>query len=252
MIWELAGDYAFDATKKEYFMGPTLVTLLYDKFKAATAYGNKRAKHTMPTQVLNVRATLGGFALGDNNYPISPKLTITNNSSVTISGGARLEFDYPVAAPGNMTQQSGWSLTVVSKEHSGPNRGGYKGDFNHVALTFPSWQTLPPGASVDVQLTYYMPFAGPANFTLTFGGQTYGLAQDYPRGGGTAPSGSPTTTKPSTTPPTHACTIPAWDSSKVYNGGYRASYKGHTWTAKWWTQGETPGAADVWMDNGAC
>jgi chitinase len=250
MLWELAGDYAFDSTKQEYFIGNTLTTLLYNKFKAASSYGSKRAKHPMPSQVLDVQVSLGGFALGDNNYPISPKLTITNRSSVTIAGGADLQFDYPVAAPGNMVQQSGWSLTVVSSEHTGPNRGGYRGDFHHVSLKFPSWQTLAPGASVDVQLTYYMPFAGPSNFTLTFGGRSYALAQDYPRSGA-APTGSPTPAA-TTSPPAHACTIAAWSATKVYVGGDRASHQGHNWTAKWWTQGETPGTADVWHDDGGC
>ena len=27
---------------------------------------------------------------------------------------------------------------------------------------------------------------------------------------------------------------------------------GHLWKAKWWTQGETPGHADVWVDLGPC
>jgi len=286
MFWEMAGDYAFDSTKRQYFFGPTLTTLLYDKFKAAAPYGATKAKRTMPTQVLDVRTSLNGFALGDNNYPINPKLTITNNSTVTIPGGADLQFDYPVAAPGNMAQQSGWSLTVVSSEHTGPNRGGYRGDFHHVSLLFPSFQTLAPGQSVDVQLVYYMPFAGPSNFTLTFGGQSYRLAQDYPRG--TGPTGSPSTStsaspsrspstspsvspsrSPSTSPspsrsasaspsrspsssPGGTCTAPVWSSAAVYTGGQEVTYQGHTWRAKWWTQGETPGSADVWEDRGTC
>lgn len=44
----------------------------------------------------------------------------------------------------------------------------------------------------------------------------------------------------------------AWSSSSVYTGGQTASYNAHNWQAKWWTQGETPGAADVWADEGAC
>jgi chitinase len=44
----------------------------------------------------------------------------------------------------------------------------------------------------------------------------------------------------------------AWNASSVYTGGQSASYNGHNWTAKWWTEGETPGAADVWADSGAC
>jgi chitinase len=62
----------------------------------------------------------------------------------------------------------------------------------------------------------------------------------------------PTTTPPTTTPPTGSCTAAAWSSTAVYVGGNQVSYNGHAYTAKWWTQGETPGVADVWTDNGAC
>ncbi|MFE2426762.1 glycoside hydrolase family 19 protein [Streptomyces sp. NPDC059373] len=44
----------------------------------------------------------------------------------------------------------------------------------------------------------------------------------------------------------------AWSSSAVYTGGMTASYNSHNWLAKWWTQNETPGNADVWSDQGAC
>ncbi|MDK9495308.1 chitinase [Streptomyces katrae] len=47
----------------------------------------------------------------------------------------------------------------------------------------------------------------------------------------------------------------AWSSSAVYTGGASASYGGHNWQAKWWTQGETPGTTGqwgVWSDQGAC
>ncbi|MFC6005433.1 glycoside hydrolase family 19 protein, partial [Streptomonospora nanhaiensis] len=30
------------------------------------------------------------------------------------------------------------------------------------------------------------------------------------------------------------------------------SYSGHNWSAKWWTQNEAPGGADVWADQGSC
>jgi chitodextrinase len=46
--------------------------------------------------------------------------------------------------------------------------------------------------------------------------------------------------------------VPAWESSKVYVGGNEASYSGHLYRAKWWTQNETPGRADVWADEGPC
>ncbi|KAF8649744.1 hypothetical protein AX16_005514 [Volvariella volvacea WC 439] len=62
-------------------------------------------------------------------------------------------------------------------------------------------------------------------------------------------SGSPTT------PPTNpggCSSIPAWSSATAYQGGAQVVYNNHRWTARWWTQGETPGSSDVWTDNGAC
>ena len=52
-----------------------------------------------------------------------------------------------------------------------------------------------------------------------------------------------------------AC-APAWNSTQVYVGGNSASQSGHNYSAKWWTQNESPathsGQWDVWADNGAC
>src|SRR5699024_5741680 len=47
----------------------------------------------------------------------------------------------------------------------------------------------------------------------------------------------------------------AWVSSAVYTGGQQVAYNGHLYTAKWWTQGDTPGQGGewgVWTDNGSC
>jgi len=51
-----------------------------------------------------------------------------------------------------------------------------------------------------------------------------------------------------------SCTQPAWQASRAYTGGSVVSFQGHKWTAKWWTQGDTPGnnAQNVWTDNGPC
>jgi chitinase len=62
----------------------------------------------------------------------------------------------------------------------------------------------------------------------------------------------PTNPPPTTPPPGGSCTAPAWSSSVAYTGGMEVSYQGHTYKAKWWTQGETPGRADVWLDEGPC
>ncbi|GIF24700.1 chitinase [Actinoplanes tereljensis] len=48
----------------------------------------------------------------------------------------------------------------------------------------------------------------------------------------------------------------AWSATTVYVGGNSASQNGHNYTAKWWTQNESPathsGQWDVWADNGVC
>lgn len=43
-----------------------------------------------------------------------------------------------------------------------------------------------------------------------------------------------------------ASNYPAWDSGKVYLGGDMVSYNGQDYKARWWTQGEVPGVAEVW------
>ena len=52
-----------------------------------------------------------------------------------------------------------------------------------------------------------------------------------------------------------AC-APAWSSTAIYVANNTASQSGHNYTAKWWTQNESPathsGQWDVWADNGAC
>ena len=70
---------------------------------------------------------------------------------------------------------------------------------------------------------------------------------------GATPPQSPPPTTDSPNPP-GGCTAPMWNSSTAYTGGQQVSFNGHTWTAKWWTQGDTPGnnSQGVWTDNGAC
>jgi chitinase len=70
-------------------------------------------------------------------------------------------------------------------------------------------------------------------------------------GGGT---GGGTTTTTTTSGNGGGCAgVAAWNSATAYTGGQKVSYNGHVWTAKWWTQNETPGSSSgVWTDGGAC
>ena len=184
MFWEFAGDYAFDTTRNEYFIGNTLTSLLYNKLKAAPAYGNRLTPASMPAEKLDIAVALGGFALGDSNYPITPKLTLTNNSTMTLPGGTEFQFDVPTAIPATVSDQSGFGLTVTSNgsNTSGNNVGGLKNDFHRASFKLPSWQSLAPGASVTVTINYYLPMPMPSNWTVTVNGVAYALAQEARRG----------------------------------------------------------------------
>jgi len=58
------------------------------------------------------------------------------------------------------------------------------------------------------------------------------------------PPEDPTST--GTTPPPPTGGANAWAADKVYVGGDSTCYNGATYSAKWWTMGEKPGAAEVW------
>ncbi|MER5760360.1 glycosyl hydrolase family 18 protein [Streptomyces sp. NPDC002082] len=268
MIWELAGDYRWDATanggKGQYVQGSTLTSLMYDKFKAASGYGATRSTIALPQQTLPVDVTFTNFALGDSNYPINPKIHIVNNSTVTLPGGTEFQFDYATSAPGNAKDQSGFGLTVIRRDHTAANNiGGLKGVYNRVSVALPSWQSLAPGASVDIDFTYYLPVSTPANWTVSVGGTLYGLSGDLSRGatgsGTPSPSPSPSTTSspsPTAAPTNGTCTAPSWQAETTYaTPGTQVSWKGRHYTNKWWTRGEDPSAGGpdgVWQDNGAC
>lgn len=269
MIWELAGDYRWNAAKGQYETGSTLTTAMYDAFKSATPYGAKRSTIDLPTEALDIDVSFGQFPLGDSNYPISPKLKITNRTRATLPGGTEFQFDYSTSAPANAKDQSGFGTTIIRSDHTAANNiGGLKGDYNRVSLKLPAWQSLAPGASVELDFVYYLPTSTPSNWTVTFGGKSYSLAGDLARGTtvvepgtGTNPTPTPTpdptgpTPTPTPTQPGGSCTAPAWNAATEYGGGSTVSQDGRQWKASWWTKGEKPGTTGewgVWKDLGAC
>ncbi|GAA2989956.1 glycosyl hydrolase family 18 protein [Streptomyces lactacystinicus] len=280
MIWELAGDYKWDAAanggKGEYVPGSTLTSLMYDKFKSAAPYGAIRSTTALPQQTLPIDVSFTNFALGDSNYPINPKLHIVNNSTLTLPGGTEFQFDYGNSAPGNAKDQSGFGLQVIKQDNPGPgNVGGLKGTYNRVSVKLPGWQSLAPGASIDMDFVYYLPVSTPSNWTVNVGGTLYGIKGDLTRGavdGGTptptptpsqtatpTPTPTPTATgtqTPTPTPTSGACTAaPGWDAGTTYATPTKVSWKGHYYQNKWWTKGDDPAASGswgVWSDLGTC
>ncbi|MEU0686353.1 glycosyl hydrolase family 18 protein [Streptomyces uncialis] len=266
MIWELAGDYDWNAAKGQYEAGSTLTNLMYNKFKAAPGYGAKKSNIALPTEAVNVDVDFGGFKLGDQNYPISPKLKITNNTKTALPGGTEFQFDYGTSAPNNAKDQSGFNATVIRSDHTGNNVGGLKGDFHRVSMKIPAWQSIAPGASMELDFVYYLPVSTPSNWTVKIGAKTYGLAGDLTRGTTVVePDGSGTTGGTGGTGGNGGnggnggtggtCTAAPWNATTEYPGGATVSHGGKQWKSKWWTQGNAPGTTGewgVWQDLGPC
>ncbi|MCW8217506.1 chitinase C-terminal domain-containing protein [Streptomyces griseolus] len=258
MIWELAGDYDWNAAKGQYEQGSTLTSAMYEKFRSAAPYGATRSTTDLPAEALDIDVAFEQFPLGDSNYPIGPKLKITNNTTATLPGGTEFQFDYATSAPANAKDQSGFGTKIVRGDHTAANNiGGLKGDYNRVSLTLPAWQTLAPGASVQLDFVYYLPTSTPSNWTVTFDGSTYALAGDLARGTTLVQPGTGTGPSPGTDPGGSGgdCAADAWSATAEYGTGTTVCHGSHMWKAKWWTKGETPGSTGewgVWEDLGAC
>jgi len=255
MIWELAGDYAYDSAKGQYGMGSTLVTKIHDAFTKATPYGASKADVTMPDKALDLDVSYSDFALGDNNYPINPKVTFTNKGKAAIPAGSTITFDYASSDTGAMSEQNGWGLTQTGSTKPANNVGGLKFDFYTATIKVPSGG-IPAGGSASTKLSWQLPIAQLSNLRVTVNGTTYAATYDNPRGVTVvdAASGTGSTGGTGGTGGTGTCTAPAWDAATVYTGGQTVSYGGHTWSAKWWTQNNQPSASDAspWADKGAC
>ncbi|HHX8671169.1 chitinase C-terminal domain-containing protein [Vibrio alginolyticus] len=273
MFWELAGDYncyvldangnrtAVDATEQacaagngEYHMGNTMTKAIYDKFKSATPYGNKVATGPTPTEAVDITVSVGGFKVGDQNYPINPKITFTNNTGQAIPGGTEFQFDIPVSAPDNAKDQSGGGLKVIASGHTRANNiGGLDGVMHRVSFSLPAWKDLPAGGTYELDMVYYLPISGPANYSVISGGKEFAFKfeqPDLPIGDLNAGTGGGTT-EPGTCDTTGLVTYPAlpqtdWAGNPSHaNQGDKIIHNGVVYQANWWTATE-PGTDGSW------
>ncbi|EGX6961483.1 chitinase C-terminal domain-containing protein [Vibrio alginolyticus] len=273
MFWELAGDYncyvldangnrtAVDATEQacaagngEYHMGNTMTKAIYDKFKSATPYGNKVATGPTPTEAVDITVSVGGFKVGDQNYPINPKITFTNNTGQAIPGGTEFQFDIPASAPDNAKDQSGGGLKVIASGHTRANNiGGLDGVMHRVSFSLPAWKDLLAGGTYELDMVYYLPISGPANYSVISGGKEFAFKfeqPDLPIGDLNAGTGGGTT-EPGTCDTTGLVTYPAlpqtdWAGNPSHaNQGDKIIHNGVVYQANWWTAAE-PGTDGSW------
>jgi chitinase len=274
MFWELAGDYncyvldangnrtTIDATEQacaagngEYHMGNTMTKAIYDKFKSATPYGNKIATGAIPTEAVDIAVSVGGFKVGDQNYPINPKITFTNNTGQAISGGTEFQFDIPVSAPDNAKDQSGGGLSVIASGHTRANNiGGLDGVMHRVSFSLPAWKDLPAGGTYELDMVYYLPISGPANYTVISGGKEFAFKfeqPDLPIGDLNSGTGGGGGTEPGTCDTAGLVTYPDlpqtdWQGNPSHaNQGDKVIHNGVVYQANWWTASE-PGSDGSW------
>lgn len=275
MFWELAGDYncyvldaagnrtSVDATEQacasgngEYHMGNTMTKAIYDKFKSATPYGNTLATGAIPTEAVDITVSVGGFKVGDQNYPINPKVTFTNNTGAELPGGTEFQFDIPVSAPDNAKDQSGGGLKVIASGHTRANNiGGLDGPMHRVAFSLPTWKSLPAGASYELDMVYYLPISGPANYSVNVNGVDYAFKfeqPDLPLGDLNAPGPGPGPgPEPGTCDTTGVQTYPNFPQSdwagnpSHANTGDKLIHQGVVYQANWWTS-SVPGSDGSW------
>ena len=251
MFWELAGDYDWDSQKQEYFMGETLTSLAASKFSQAGPYGNQLSDQPTPTEAVDIEVEIYGFKLGDQNYPITPKLKFTNRTGVTLPGGTEFQFSVPTSAPDGISDQSGGGLTVIQSgaNAAGNNIGGLENDFHRVSFTLPSWKSLADGDFYELQIKYYLPISGPSQYALKIGGKSYGFHFEYPDlpvvqpAGGSGGNGDSCADQG--VDPSALSTYPEWPRDNHAAGGDLIIHNGMVYRAKWWTN-SVPGGDSSW------
>lgn len=83
---------------------------------------------------------------------------------------------------------------------------------------------------------------------LFFFGIGVGAAWMYTQQRSPSKDTEPITQEEKQTTDINNASIPAWVKEAVYVGGDKVLYENRIYKAKWWTQGEVPGKADVWED----
>ncbi|KAJ3287389.1 hypothetical protein HK104_008639 [Borealophlyctis nickersoniae] len=254
MIWELAGDYDYNPSTKQYFVGNTLTNIMASAFAKAPAYGNtKQGSGIQYENAVGVLPITITYKCADSEpYPHMVTVTFTNNGNkpLTISDW-RFDFSTSIDTrkAGPVTQGSG-QITVLTGTTQTVK--GLQPDILRAKYVLPT-STIPAGGSV---VGNYgggsLAISQMSNVRVLVDGQWYAIANDYPKGFNGSmgvvppPPGGPVGAAP--------CSASSYDAKKVYNGGDQVTYNGRTWTAKWWTQGIAPAAdgASAWTDNGAC
>ncbi|MFT5755825.1 MAG: GH18 family chitinase/chitodextrinase [Alteromonadaceae bacterium] len=265
MFWELAGDFDYDQAKQEYYMGSTMTTIAYDKFRqSGTHYDihNGNPNFIVPEKVVDITFAAKDFPVGDENYPISPTFSFSNHSELDLSG-AKISFDVPVST--SAIFKSHWSsqkkLKMAIEDNGsnsvGNNIGGFDNEYHRFSITLINefggvTESFKAGETVSAQVMYYMPFTGPANFTIEKGGKVYAFKVEFPELPEATKDDGDDDGDGKTCDGVVVADLPIypnfprkdWEGKPDHaNAGDMMVHSEAVWKAKWWTKSE-PGGAD--------
>ena len=253
MVWEMAGDYAFDSNKGEYYFGDTLTTLAYNTFANATPMD--RQLHTLPEpdSVIDVAVSTRDWPAGDSNYPVNPTLVLTNNDIVDIPTGVTVEFLMTTSTGDQVKDWDGAGVTITESGYTGTNfkLNGVRKDFHTGRFVLKSGASIPAGGEHSVSMVYYLPVSGiVTGVRFLVGNEVVGLKSDYPhlpafQGSTSGGGGGLATCVSLQIDPSQYVLYPDWPAADHANGGERIRHNNTVWQAKWWSN-SVPGSDGSW------
>ncbi|KAJ3272242.1 hypothetical protein HK104_004509, partial [Borealophlyctis nickersoniae] len=180
MIWELAGDYAFDTSKNEYGVGNTMTEAMASIFSGASGYGNKKESSAIQYEpaegVLPIYITYQCTTA--EPYPHMGTITFKNagNESLTITD-MRFDFSNSIDTTkgGPVTQGSGQIAVLVGTTKT---TKGLAPEILRGKYTLPlGTGAIPPGGTVTGNYGGgAMPISQMSNVRVQVGGKWYAIA----------------------------------------------------------------------------
>lgn len=240
LIWVMHGDYDYDEEKKEYTIGDTLTTMLYDQLtKTEPAKITSDVDLDVETADFDVEFT-GKYDHPNYYYTIN----VTNHTGEALTA-FKLSFDLPKSAIFQSTYGGGEPEITDAKDPA----------FKTVTLTAPGWKPLNDGETMSLEGAIKLNFAGVKNFKLNGKAMASEVAAErerLTRLGVVLPdtevpdtevpdTETPDTEVPDTEVPDTEVPADTYDNMAVYVAGDTVIYNGKTYVCSWWTQGVAPG-----------
>lgn len=260
LIWVTHGDYDYDEAKKEYTVGDTLTSMLYDQLTKMSA-ASITSDIDLDVEVADFDVDFTGKYDHPNYYY---SIFVTNHTGESLKAFT-LSFDLPKSAIFQSTYGGGAPVITDAKDPA----------FKTVTLTAPAWKPLEDGETMTLEGAIKLNFADVKNFKLNgksmkseveaerarlqkLGVEVPDIVTPPAETETPQPTEAPQPTdapqpteapqptdapQPTEAPqPTDAPVVEdTYDNTAIYVAGDMVIYQGQTYVCKWWTQGTAPG-----------